>query len=123
MTTAKDFARGVRQSASLRDRLLQVASGTRTGAIIASAYGVKTPPPCFPGKACVTSDGYLMADFIDSGGCLHTGAFAGAIDDLRGNLKALADHCELTAAEREELDAAVQGWITTRYSDTRSLVA
>jgi hypothetical protein len=102
-----------------KDRTVAAASGTQTGAIVAAALGITIDAPCFGKSACVTSDGFLMADFVDRNHALRMGAFVGSVSDLIANVKRLADHMKLEPAERSDLFAAVRGWVSQDYSSAK----
>ena len=108
---------------ALKDRIVSTSQGTKTGAIVACALGVSTPSPYFSGKASVTSDGFVMCNFVDSDDHMHWGAFVGSVDELDGNIAGLARHMCLTANEREQLLQAVTAWIGQDYrSSVRACV-
>lgn len=97
---------------------LAAADGTQTGAILRAALGLAAPPGdvrSYGRHGTVTSDGFVMADYHDSQGRFHHGAFVGAVDDLTDNVRGLAAHLCLTAEERRQLYEVIQAWITTDY--------
>lgn len=73
-------------------------------------YGTE-PHPAFASCASVTSDGYIMAGFIDRNGEGHHGAFVGSFEDFKRNVLGLADHLKLKGEEREAYLAQLRGWI------------
>ena len=106
------------------ERALLATSGSRFGAIIHCALRVqsrlpesaeKEPTPRFCGGAIVTSDGFVMCDFIDRGGVGHLGAFVGSFGDFKRNQDGLAIHLRLTPKERFDFFAVLSGWIATDY--------
>lgn len=101
-----------------QDRLLAATNGSRLGAIARCALGRNADEsyPAFTGKASVTSDGFIMCDFVDREGTPHMGAFVGAVDDLRTNVLGVAAHLKLTEAERAAWFKVVQEWIAIDYS-------
>lgn len=100
-----------------KQRALAATRDSRFGAILSAATGTEIEAPCFTSQAAVTSDGYIMADFIGSDGRYHLGAFVGSASDIVRNTRGLADHLALTGADRRELFATIKGWIGTDYSN------
>jgi hypothetical protein len=94
-----------------QDKALAATNGSQLGAILACALGRERAPPCFHGKAVVTSDGFVQCSFTDRDGDPHLGAFVGSISDLDRNIEGLAEHLSLSAVEHNELTAAIAGWI------------
>lgn len=88
---------------------------TQLGSILACAMGREIPPPCFVGKATITSDGYIMCNFIGADGRSHMGAFVGSAADLARNARGLADHLKLEDTQRKELYDTVVSWIGGSY--------
>lgn len=88
--------------------------GTQLGAIIACALGVEVPHPCFVGKATLTSDNFIICNFIDKDGESHMGAFVGSSSDLVRNARGLAEHLKLNDEEKKALFAALHGWAAVR---------
>lgn len=62
----------------------------------------------------VTSDGFVMCDFIDRTGEGHMGAFVGGSRDVVRNANGLARHLDLSAEDRKALFAALHGWAQIR---------
>lgn len=77
--------------------------------------------PAFASCACVTSDGFLIASFIDRNGEGHQGAFVGAVRDYVTNVKGLTAHLKLNETEREEFHTLMRGWIGTDYRSNPEL--
>lgn len=112
---------------ALKEKIVATTSGTKTGAILRCALGLnrttgdsKGPQtevigPAFIGKASVTSDGYVMCNYIDRDGTPHMGAFVGSVSDLDDNLKHVRNFMGLTAEQYNALTAAVADWIATDY--------
>ena len=100
-----------------KERAIAATRGTQLGAIIACALGEKVEAPCFNGKASITSDGFIMANFTGADGRGHMGAFVGSASDLVRNTLGLADHLKLSKEERAELFSSVRNWIATDYSN------
>jgi hypothetical protein len=95
----------------LERRIMSATRNFKFGAIIACAAGVADEAcPRFVGKASVTSDGFVMCDFVDHDGDYHHGAFVGAMADLTRNITGLTDHLGLDAKEGAELGAVLDGW-------------
>lgn len=97
--------------------LLYVGSGaTQTHAIIACALGRDPMTTAkFLGKATVTSDGFIMCDFVDHDGQGRRGAFAGTMVELDDNLIGLIKHLNLGEHELTQLRALIDSWIATDY--------
>src|SRR4051812_31624492 len=82
-------------------KLLGATVGTQLGAIIRCAFGIERSAwPRFEGKGVMTSDGFIMCNFVDSNGGGHLGAFVGSRQDFDRNVLGVAGHCELNPAER-----------------------
>jgi hypothetical protein len=95
-----------------QDRCLAVTRGTQFGAILLAAMGRKTEyVPRFVGRAYLTSDGFLMCDFVDREGRYHTGAFVGSKEDLDANAEGLARHLGLSAQDYAALTATIAAWV------------
>lgn len=91
--------------------------GSRLGAIIAcAANGDNTLLPGFRGKACLTSDGYVMCDFVSKNGAYHSDAFVGSVENLWHNVDSLARRLSLSKAETGSLHNLVSGWIAYDYT-------
>lgn len=104
----------------LKTKILAAARGTQTGALIACALGEERDAlPRFVSTGIITSDGFLMCNFIDGNGTFRPGAFVGSYADLIGNLDLLATHCALTTPEKLELLAVIKGWISQDYRPVR----
>lgn len=114
-TVAADIAR---QRATWQYRAVEATGGNRSqlGAIVIAMLG-KAPdnPPRFGSAAVITSDGYVQAHFQSKDGQWHEGAFVGAVDDLVGNFRGLADHLKLSDAERVEMFDELRKWISVDY--------
>ncbi len=96
----------------LQQKILGCTRGSKLGAILRCALNVdRTDIPRFTSKAIVTSDGYLMANFVDSDGHAHLGAFVGSKSDLLLNVDGLAKHLSLSPEERSELVTLIDGWM------------
>lgn len=112
-----------RNAKLLVERVLDYTSGTKTGAILACALGVRIPAPCFVGKAVVTSDGFVMCSFRGPDGNYHPGAFVGSVADLDRNLSNVSSDLGLNAAEYNHLAAAITNWIATDYRPSKDIYA
>jgi hypothetical protein len=99
------------------EKIIAVAKGTKTGAIVACAFDKNEPNECprFEGTASLTSDGFLMCDFVDSDGECHMGAFVGDVSSYRNNIQKLADHCGLAGRERAEFMGVMNGWVANKW--------
>jgi hypothetical protein len=100
-----------------KDRAAIATRGTQLGAIIAAMLGRDIPAPCFAGRASVTSDGFVMASFIDARGVGRPGAFVGSLSDLTSNLAGLSRHLKLSPEERAELATVATAWIASDWSN------
>lgn len=72
----------------LRDRAYHASRG-RLRAILVNALDIEPQPgePAFLGPPSVTSDGFLICNFVTAEGEHHMGAFAGAVADLQENVE------------------------------------
>lgn len=104
-----------------KQKAFAATRGTQFGAIFAAAIDQKIPVPRFTGKATITSDNFVMANFVDKNGNGHSGAFVGSASDLVRNTIGLADMLKLKPEDRRELFGAIHGWVSTDYSAGRAL--
>ena len=96
----------------LKNKLLACTVGSQFGAILRCAMNVERgAEPRFNGKATVTSDGFVMCNFVDSRGDHHWGAFVGSKQDLWGNVLGISNHLKLTKPEIAELTTLVDAWL------------
>ncbi len=101
---------------TINPKILQASKGSQLGAIIRCAYGIERDAmPRFEGKASVTSDGYVMCNFVARNGDHHMGAFVGDMADFERNVEGIAKHCALDADERKAFLATMRGWIGTDW--------
>lgn len=99
-------------SPELTTKILSATRESKLGAILRCALGVeREATPRFVGKANVTSDGFVMCDFVDHNGDGHHGAFIGALSDLDLNLIGLSKHLGMTPTEYNQLTALTTSWI------------
>lgn len=101
-----------------QDRLIACSEGSQLGGVVRCALGRNEPGvhPAFIGKAVITSDGFIMCDFIDRDGNRHMGAFVGSVGDFERNVKGVADHLQLSDEDRAAWYAAARGWIGMNYA-------
>lgn len=100
-----------------KKRALKATEDTKFGALLRAALRiVPDQPPMFGRSASVTSDGFIIADYTDSHGQHHMGAFVGGASDLCRNIEGLSAHCRLTDTEHDELRAVFAGWVTQDYT-------
>jgi hypothetical protein len=97
-------------------KILKATNGSKFGAILTCAMdpdmGTKsTEIPRFTHKATVTSDGFVMCNFIDKNGDGHMGAFVGAKSDLLQNIEGLARFIKLSLEDERELKRIVDAWM------------
>lgn len=82
----------------------QGAEYTRTGCLLINMLGSEpTSGPKFKGLLSITSDGYVLCDFVKRDGTYTSGAFVGLVSNLVANFRGLADHLKLTDVQRKEL--------------------
>jgi hypothetical protein len=94
-----------------KTRVLNGTHGTQSGAILRLAFGQNDDQcPRYEGKASVTSDGYLMCNFVDKDGDLHWGAFVGDVAGLARMHANVTRHFKLTAPQSVELGDAIDDW-------------
>ena len=99
-----------------KDKALAATRGSQFGAILRCAFDVeREAKPRFCGKATITSDGFVMCDFVDLNGGAHWGAFVGDFTGLDRNVEGLAKHLALNSDDHNALTAAVTNWIATDY--------
>lgn len=93
-------------------RVLNGTHGTQSGAILRYILGHSNDEcPRFAGKASVTSDGFVMCDFVDRDGNGHMGAFVGDVGGLTRMHSNVVKHFKLTAPQAVELGDAIDGWV------------
>jgi hypothetical protein len=101
-------------------RILDASAGTQLGAIIRCAYDLERDAiPRFCGKAVMTSDDYIMCNFIDRNGIGHMGAFVGSRTDFDRNVLGIALHCKLGPAERAMFVNTMNDWAGVKYGAVR----
>jgi hypothetical protein len=99
-----------------KDKALAATRGTQFGAIIRCALGQNGGFCGFQGKATVTSDGFVMCNFVDRNGQGHHGAFVGSKDDLTRNFRGLSDHLKLNDKDRAAFRKVLASWISQDWS-------
>jgi hypothetical protein len=100
-----------------KDKALAATRGSQFGAIIRCALGRDLEAvPRFVGKASVTSDGFIMCNFIDRDGDGYHGAFVGAKSDLTRNFRGLSDHLKLNDKDRAAFRKVLTTWLGTDWS-------
>lgn len=99
----------------LKTKILAAAGRTQTGALLACILGEARPAPYFTGKGVITSDGFLMCNFVDRDNTFHPGAFVGSFHDLTDNILRLRDFMQLSKADYNDLSLTVSGWIGQDY--------
>ena len=108
-----------------QDRAIIATRGnaTRLGAILLAALGraEADDQPRFVGRASVTSDGFVLCDYVGLDGAHHPGAFVGDVVDLVSNTINLARHLNLSEIDSRTLYAVVQRWIVQDHRDTPGL--
>lgn len=98
-------------------KAILATKGSQFGAIVACALGEKIDPPHFVGRASVTSDGFVMCDYVDRHGWKRMGAFAGTYGDLINNTRGLERHLGLSGVDLSEYRSTMNAWIARNYSD------
>lgn len=73
-----------------------------------------TSPRC-AGPWIITSDGFVMGDWIDRDSTFHHGAMICDVEDLIRNFRGLAEHAKLTQAESDLFFAEIRKAIHTDY--------
>lgn len=111
-------------SAADRDKIMRATMQTKLGEILRCAsrcyegIGHPTKGRAFVSHATVTSDGFVMCDFIDGNDEHHMGAIVGSVADLDANVLKLAAHLSSTFAQINALTALVTSWIDPGYPTT-----
>lgn len=104
-------------------KILAATRGTQLGAIAQCAIDpTKTSLPRFVGLASVTSDGFIMCQFIDRHGENRGSSFVGSVADLERNAIGVATHCELSPADRLAWFGKVQDWIACDWRSKAGLL-
>lgn len=93
-----------------------IRSSPMFAAILDAAFDVpldlRRTTSTFRGKATVTSDGYVMCDFVRDGGDYHPGAFVCSVGDLMRNARDLDTHIRSYIDTWDgHVTAAIRGWI------------
>lgn len=100
----------------LANKIWEGSGATQTHAIIACALGRDPMTTArFVGKATITSDGFIMCDFIDHDGQGRRGAFVGSWGELEANLIQLARLLGLTTQEHHQVVELVESWVGKDY--------
>lgn len=101
-----------------QDKILAATKGTQLGAIARCALGRNEPgqTPAFTGRASITSDGFIMCDFVDQEGRGHMGAFVGGVSELRGNVLGVAAHLNLNHGDTQAWFKVMKEWIAVDFS-------
>jgi hypothetical protein len=95
------------------DALYSARPDPQTHAIIAAMLGAEPKTSArYVGKAIVTSDGFVLCNFVGSDGVAHHGAFVGSMAELERNVKDVAAAVKVPAAE---VDKLISSWIATDY--------
>lgn len=96
----------------LQKKILAVTQNGQFGAILRCALDVERDAlPRFTGRAMVTSDGFVMCNFVDSSGQVRMGAFVGSKADLVQNVEGLSRWLKLSPEDERELRTLVDGWL------------
>lgn len=98
-----------------QEKLLRTARGMQTGAIVAAILGRDIQQPKYVGKAVVTSDGFVMCNFITKNGESKHGALVSDVDGVCDNLRALVHVCKLTSEQATEFYNIAKAWIAIDY--------
>lgn len=94
------------------DRVHAVTQGTKFGAILASMFDKgRDATPRFLRPGTITSDGYLLCDFVTQHGEHKMGAFVGSASDLDRNIEGVIAHLNLTQPYAGILRAKAKAWI------------
>lgn len=97
-------------------RAIEATQGTKLGAIfLAMIEKQRRTRPQFRGKATITSDGFVMCDFIDRHNVLHLGALVCTVEELVANLRGLAEHLRLNDDEAQAMFQKAREWIAVDY--------
>lgn len=92
-------------------KALQATLNTRFGCIIRCAFDVDlTTIPRFVGKPSITSDGFVMCDFISRDGIYRHGAFVGDVEDVRMNVRGLTNYLKLNPKDALEFKRLLSDW-------------
>lgn len=96
---------------------IDASRGSQTGAIVACAFGVdRDHKPRFTGHANVTSDGFVMCNFVTKDGEAKWGAFVGAYSDFKRNIEGLIKFAKLEGDDRATFVKTLNGWIARSYA-------
>lgn len=117
MPNPSELARVEEEAAEdLRGLLYNLDCHPKTHAIIAVMLGREPRTnQSFHGKAIVTSDGFVMCDFIDSNGRYHYGALVCDHAELVENMQGVMAALELTAGDRLIVNQLIRDWVGTDY--------
>lgn len=112
-----------RERASWQYRLIDATQGNRSmmGCLVQAVIGrAASNPPTMGMTGLISVDGFVFTNFLDSKRRLHAAApeavfpplCIGTIIGVRDELRYLADHCQLTDAEREAFFEEFRKWIS-----------
>lgn len=110
-SAARLAIKAAQPASSWKSRALAATRESQFGAIVAAALGEKIAAPCFIGRPSITSDNYVMCNFLDRDGNGRMGAFVGSFSDVQRNTRGLADHLKLSTEDRAEYAATLTKWL------------
>lgn len=100
-------------------RVIRASLATTTGSIVRAILAKQTRSyPEFGRTADITKDGWFISTLKRAGIIIKPCCYIGTVEDVRDNLRRLADHCHLTDAEREALFEQLRKWIRRDYRAT-----
>ena len=95
-----------------KEKILKVTIGSQFGAVLRCAMNVERDAvPRFSGKAMVTSDGFVMCNFVGSDGQMRMGAFVGSKADLWKNVLGISTFLKLDKQDIADLTTLIDAWL------------
>lgn len=96
-------------------RVLRASLGTTTGLIVMAMLAKRPRQGIAFGETCdITLEGFVETMFTHPGKVPFWGR-VGTIQDVRDNVRRLADHCKLSDADREACFAELRKWVRKDY--------
>ena len=101
------------QEGDWRFKMVKATRGSQTqlGTLLLAIINKSRPKPSYGDQGYITSDGYLLADFVDKRGEYHPAAFIAPIKTVVDAFRAAADEAKLDGDEVIALFTEFRRWI------------
>lgn len=95
---------------------------SRLGCILICMLGyMPKNPPRMRGLAVITSDGRVLVDCQLAGQAQFFATDIGSVEEVRDNMRGLADHLKLSDADRVEMFDELRKWFARDFRATSTL--